>query len=63
MGEVVNLRRVRKGKARAADAQQAEANRLAFGRTKTERLASTWAQERAEQTLEGHRLPPSEPQP
>ena len=32
MGEIVNLRRFRKEKARAGDAQQAEGNRLHFGR-------------------------------
>jgi hypothetical protein len=35
--EIVNLRRARKAKARADRAQQAEQNRIEFGRSKAER--------------------------
>lgn len=35
--DIVNLRRVRKAKARTAREQQAEANRLKFGRPRVER--------------------------
>jgi Domain of unknown function (DUF4169) len=37
MGEVVNLRRARKERARREKDAQAETNRAAFGRTKNER--------------------------
>ncbi|QCI65780.1 DUF4169 family protein [Phreatobacter stygius] len=51
MGDVVNLRRARKSKARAADEMKADANRLRFGATATERRI-----ERARAELEAHRL-------
>lgn len=37
MTEIVNLKRVRKAKARAAHETEAQANRVAYGRTKAER--------------------------
>ncbi len=49
--EVVNLRRFRKQKARAAKELQASANRAAFGRTKHEREHTA-----AERRLEQRRL-------
>lgn len=39
-GDVVNLRRARKAKARTDKADKAEANRIAFGRTKSEKVAT-----------------------
>lgn len=39
MGDVVNLNRARKAKARAAASVTAAANRAAFGRTRAERAA------------------------
>ena len=56
MGEVVNLRRARKTRARQEAEREAEQNRVAFGRTKAERQATTAERERATRTLEGHRL-------
>jgi hypothetical protein len=53
MAEIVNLRRVRKAKARAVTAAQADANRLAFGRTKAERQAAALDTERARRLLDG----------
>ncbi len=53
MGEIVNLRRARKAKARAVAAAQADANRLAFGRTKAERKATALDTERARRLLDG----------
>jgi hypothetical protein len=37
MGEIVNLNKARKAKAKAGAQQTAEANRAKFGRSKTER--------------------------
>ena len=56
MGEVVNLNRFRKQTARQQQKAQAEANRLTFGRTKTEKTLT--AKERADQQrlLDGHKL-------
>ena len=39
MGDVINLRQARKAKARDDKAQQADANRAKFGRTKAQRQA------------------------
>lgn len=51
MGEIVNLRRVRKAKARTEAACRAEANRITFGRTRAEREATE-----AEKLIEARRL-------
>ena len=56
MGDVVNLRRARKAKARGDDAKLADANRLKFGRTKAERKLTGATQDLAERTLDGHML-------
>ncbi len=53
MPEIVNLRRVRKKKARAAKEAEAAANRAAFGRSKGEKRLSDLERRRAEQELEG----------
>ena len=46
MGELVNLRRVKKERARAEKAREAEANRAKFGQTKAERVARESEQRR-----------------
>jgi len=51
MGEIVNLRMARKRKARADSAQEAEQNRISFGRTKQERELTE-----AERALEAKKL-------
>ncbi|MEH3157545.1 MAG: DUF4169 family protein [Sphingomonas taxi] len=56
MGEVVNLRLVRKARDRAEAAKVADANRAKFGRTKAEREAEAQAGARAERTLDGAKL-------
>ena len=53
MGEVVNLRRIRKAKARAADAAQAAANRAAHGRTKAEQEIGAAEAARRDALLDG----------
>jgi len=56
MGEIVNLRRARKSRKRAEDGRIADANRLAFGRTKSERALSDTEKALAARALDGHRL-------
>lgn len=53
MADVVNLNRFRKDKARAAEKRQAAENRLAFGRTKAEKVADKAARDRADRALDG----------
>lgn len=63
MAEIINLRQVRKAKARAADDAKAEANRIAFGQPKK---AKTLQQRRKSLEIErheGHRLERDEPDP
>ncbi len=56
MAEIVNLRRVRKQRRREAADQQAEQNRVSFGRSKAERALADVERSRAERGLDGHRL-------
>jgi hypothetical protein len=56
MAEIVNLRRARKTKTRQSAEATAEANRLRFGRTKSERQATEIEHNRAQRHIEGHRL-------
>ena len=55
MGEIVNLRRARKAKARSAAEQMAVENRALHGRTKAQREAEAADSARTEQRLDGHR--------
>jgi hypothetical protein len=56
MGEVINLNRLRKTKAKESAARQAEANRLRFGRSKDEKLRDNSIVERAERDLDGKKI-------
>jgi hypothetical protein len=56
MGEVVNLRLVRKAAARKAKETVAATNRLAHGRTRAEREATAAEAARAARLLDGARL-------
>ena len=58
MGDVVNLRRARKGRERQRREAKAAANRVAFGTPKAERLRLERERRQAERALEGHRLVP-----
>lgn len=58
MAEIVNLRTVRKAKARAVKQTETTANRAAFGRTKAEREAATAEAERRARTLDGAKREP-----
>lgn len=53
MGDVVNLRAVRKAKARVSREVKAQANRAKFGRTKGEKLRAAQEAERAARQLDG----------
>lgn len=55
MGDVVNLRTVRKRKSREQREREAEAARALHGRTKAERQAETLRRDKALGFLEGHR--------
>lgn len=61
MVEIVNLKRVRKDKARRDRESEADANRRRFGRTKAEKTADKDAEIRAPQSLAGKRLEPEKP--
>lgn len=56
MGDVVNLHRERKTRARRAAEVKAEENRVRFGRTKAERERQADELERQRRHLEGHAL-------
>ena len=56
MGDVINLRSVRKAKARATASAQADANRAKFGRTKAEKQADAAEKARSERLLDGTKL-------
>jgi hypothetical protein len=56
MVEIVNLRRARKGKARAEKDARAADNRVRFGRTKAEKRESEIESRRSEQKLDGKKI-------
>ncbi|MFA7430460.1 MAG: DUF4169 family protein [Rhodospirillaceae bacterium] len=56
MGEVINLREVRKRRDRAAREAEAAANRARFGRTKVDKRKDADEVERARRDLDGKRL-------
>lgn len=55
MGEIVNLRRARKAKARSAKDAEAAENRAKFGATKPERERRAAEAELAAKRLDGHK--------
>lgn len=55
-GDVVNLRQVRKRKARAEKDRNAEQNRISFGRTKDEKSLTGKLNDKAEKSLDQGRL-------
>jgi hypothetical protein len=56
MGDVINLKRFRKRVAREQSAEQAEANRARFGRSKSERMVDEHRDRRAGELLDQHRI-------
>ncbi len=59
MSNVVNLRMVRKARARVESAATAAENRARHGRTKAERVAATHIADRLARATDGARLDPS----
>ncbi|KQS48149.1 MULTISPECIES: DUF4169 family protein [unclassified Sphingomonas] len=55
MGDVINLRLVRKQRAREEASSKADRNRILFGRTAAEKAADAAAKARTEKTLDGAR--------
>ena len=53
MGEIINLRKARKSKARAAETAEAAANRARFGRTLAERDRDRRETEKSARELDG----------
>ena len=53
MANVINLRTARKARDRKVRATKADANRVAFGRTKAERVAADAERLRTEKALDG----------
>ncbi len=53
MAEIVNLNRFRKAQKRLAEDRQADANRVKFGRSKTEKLNDRRAAEKQLQEIDG----------
>jgi Domain of unknown function (DUF4169) len=56
MTDVVNLRRARKGRERQRKEVEAAGRRIGFEMTKTERRRLDSEREKAERSLDGHRL-------
>jgi hypothetical protein len=56
VGEVINLRRARKQRARAEASARADQNRRLFGRTAAEKTRDASEHVRIESTLDGARL-------
>lgn len=56
MGDLVNLKQVKKRIAREEAAKQSETNRARFGRTKSERSRDQLQAKRSSDTLDQHRI-------
>ena len=56
MGEIVNLRKVRKQARKQQEADRAAANRLRFGRPKAERDGQANRTAKLNRLLDGHRI-------
>jgi hypothetical protein len=61
MAEIVNLRRARKEKARAAKEHEASSNRARFGTPKSQRKVTLARSEKERDTLDAKRLDPDKP--
>ena len=55
MAEIINLRTIRKQKARTGKEAQAAQNRVLFGRTKAEKQKQAAEKAQAEKHIEGHK--------
>ncbi|MGA3302308.1 MAG: DUF4169 family protein [Methylovirgula sp.] len=55
-GDIINLRRARKAKQKAAAAATAAENRAIFGKSKDERALAAKSEQLKQRRLDGHRL-------
>jgi len=60
MSDIINLRQFKKKKIRAAKEQQADQNRILFGRTKVEKEFARKKAQKAEQFLSNNQLEPGD---
>lgn len=56
MADIINLRTVRKQKARTEKTVQAQENRILFGRSKAEKLRDEAEKSMADKCIDGHKL-------
>ena len=56
MGDIINLRRQRKQKARVEQAKTAEANRIKFGRSKADKVLHEFERATTVRKLDGKKL-------
>ena len=56
MGEIVNLNRARKTRAKAENKAQAAANRVVHGRSKADKTLTALERHRADKLLDGQKL-------
>ncbi|WP_292034016.1 MULTISPECIES: DUF4169 family protein [unclassified Brevundimonas] len=56
MGEVINLNKARKARDKAEAKRTADANRLTFGRTRSESQSTQKERDREAARLDGHKL-------
>lgn len=63
MSDIINLRQFKKRKVRSDKEQQADANRILFGRTKTEKTFEKKQSEKNEHFLDQNRLEPKTNKP
>jgi hypothetical protein len=61
MAEIINLRRTKKQKARAAEEREAEVNRVRFGTPKSQEKVNSARSDKARSDLEGKKLDPDKP--
>ena len=63
MGDIINLRKVRKAASRRADEQKAQENRVIFGRTKAQKRVESNQKTRETRQLDGAALVPERTDP
>ena len=61
MADIINLRQVRKNKARTEKEQRADSNRTKFGRTKAEKFKQASEADKLKRHLDGHKLDDDDP--
>jgi hypothetical protein len=61
MGEIINFRRAKKAKSRAAKESEASVNRVRFGTPRAEREINLARSEKAHSDLEGSKLDSDKP--